>query len=48
MRFPRVVASTICCVLALSLTGCAYQQTATLFRAHDDAALRAHVQVRSQ
>ena len=47
MRPPRFIASMICCVLALSLAGCG-QQTATLFRAHDDAALRAHVQVKSQ
>lgn len=48
MRTPRVVITTICCVLALSLSGCGDQQTATLFRAHDDAALRTHVQARSQ
>jgi len=48
MRTPRLVVSLLGCALALSLAGCGYQQTASLTRAHDDPALRAHVQATTQ
>jgi hypothetical protein len=48
MRTPRLVVSLLGCALALSLAACGYQQTAALYRAHDDPALRAHVQGTSQ
>lgn len=44
MRAPRLVASTLGCALALSLSACGYQQTAVFYRMHDDPALRVHVQ----
>jgi hypothetical protein len=42
MRAMRLVAAAIGCALTLSLGGCGYQQSASVFRAHDDPALRAH------
>lgn len=48
MRTPRLTAALLGCTLALSLAGCGAAPTATLFRAHDDPALRAHVPVTTQ
>lgn len=44
MRTPRLAAAMLGCVVALSLAACGQAQPASLYRAHDDPALRAHVQ----
>ena len=48
MRTPRLVVSMLGCALALSLAACSQQTTASLYRVHDDPALRAHTQATAQ
>ncbi len=48
MRTPRFVVSMLGCALALSLAACSQQTTASLYRVHDDPALRAHTQATAQ
>ncbi len=48
MRTPRLVVSMLGCALALSLAGCSQQTTASLYRVHDDPALRAHTHATAQ
>lgn len=48
MLTPRLVVSMLGCALALSLAACSQQTTASLYRVHDDPALRAHTQATAQ
>jgi len=48
MLTPRLAVSMFGCALALSLAACSQQTTASLYRVHDDPALRAHTQATAQ
>ena len=48
MLTPRLAVSMLGCALALSLAACSQQTTASLYRVHDDPALRAHTQATAQ
>ena len=48
MLTPRLVVSMLGCALALSLAACSQQTTASVYRVHDDPALRAHTQATAQ